>query len=92
MKTIHKGNPKSSHWWIGHQLTCPHCAAMTEIQFAYLSKSGTIVTSDYRMVCYNDEDRPVNAPSEEQDRYWETPTTYGEIITHAQSSELPPHA
>jgi hypothetical protein len=52
------------HLWDG--------APKTEIQTIYLAKSGDVITSDYSMVCYRDEDRPVNAPTEEEDEYWET--------------------
>lgn len=52
------------HLWDG--------ALRTNIEIVYLSKCGTVVTSDYGMVCYSEEQRPLDAPSKEQDPYWET--------------------
>lgn len=42
----------------------------TEIQIAWVSREGHVVTADYDEYCYSPECRPVNAPD---DRYWKTP-------------------
>lgn len=47
--------------------------ARTTIEMAYLSKNGTVVTADFGMVCYSSDTRPMDAPTSEEDRYWETP-------------------
>ena len=52
------------HLWDGE--------ARTEINHAWLSKDGKVITADYGMVCYSSETRPVDAPGGDQ-RYWETP-------------------
>ena len=44
----------------------------TQVEVVYLSKSGKVVTSDFEMVCYAGNSRPVDAPGEKEDRYWET--------------------
>ena len=44
----------------------------TEIQFVWLARSGEVATSDYSMVCYATDERPVEAPTAEQAPYWET--------------------
>ena len=52
------------HLWDG--------APRTDIQIVYLAKNGDVITSDYGMVCYSDEDRPVDSPDEKEDRFWQT--------------------
>ena len=59
---------KVMHLWDG--------AARTEINHVWLSRSGDVITADNNMVCYNTSERPEDAPSVEQVRYWYTP---GEI-------------
>lgn len=53
------------HLWDG--------AARTIIEVVYLSKNGTVITSDFGEVCYPTCDRPIEAPTEQEDKYWETP-------------------
>ena len=48
-------------------------SARTEINFVWLSRGGDVITADYDMVCYHTEQRPIDAPTEEEDRYWSTP-------------------
>ena len=45
-------------------------ALRTNIELVWLSKSGIVATSDFGMVVYNDEDRPISAPTEKEDKYW----------------------
>lgn len=52
------------HLWDG--------ALYTEIEIVYLSKAGDVVTSDFGMVCYDDKDRPVDAPTSDEDIHWST--------------------
>ena len=54
-----------SHLWDG--------AARTTIQMVYLSKDGRVITSDFGEVCYSSASRPIEAPTKEEDKYWETP-------------------
>jgi hypothetical protein len=44
----------------------------TAINIVYKSKNGRIITSDFDMVCYPGSARPLDAPIEEEDRYWHT--------------------
>ena len=54
------------HLWDG--------STFTKIKLVWLSKSGKkFVTSDYDEYCYNEEDRPTYAPTQQEDRYWRTP-------------------
>ncbi len=53
------------HLWDGE--------ARTTIQVVYLSKNGTVITADYGEVCYSSESRPIDAPTSEEERYWQTP-------------------
>ena len=58
-----------SHLWDG--------ASRTNIELVWLSKGGYVVTSDWDMVAYHDEDRPLDAPSEKENPHWrseESPT------------------
>lgn len=60
-----KGMPSEAevwHVWDG--------AARTEIECVWLDRSGKICTSDDGEVVYSDEDRPINAPSEKDFKYW----------------------
>lgn len=45
----------------------------TEIEHVWLTRSGVVATADNNAVCYDTEDRPVDAPTSEQDLYWNTP-------------------
>ena len=45
----------------------------TGIEIVYMGKTGICVTSDYDMVAYSNQCRPVDAPTEGDDRYWATP-------------------
>jgi hypothetical protein len=56
---------KVFHLWDGE--------ARTEIEHVWLSRGGTVVTADFDMVSYSNEDRPTDAPTEEHDPYWRTP-------------------
>lgn len=53
------------HLWDG--------VSRTAIEHVWLSKAGDVVTADFGMVCYRTEDRPIDAPDADTDRYWETP-------------------
>ena len=55
-----------AHLWDG--------APRTLINHVWLARDGYVVTADDRMVCYETGARPINAPTEEEDRYWESPT------------------
>lgn len=45
----------------------------TSIEHVYMGKTGDCVTADNGMVAYSNRGRPVDAPDEGGDRYWETP-------------------
>lgn len=53
------------HLWDGE--------ARTTIEMAYLSKNGAVITADFGEVCYSSESRPIDAPTREENKYWETP-------------------
>ncbi len=53
------------HLWDG--------APRTRINLVWLSRSGHVITSDYDEVCYYDEARPKDAPSEKDEPHWTTP-------------------
>lgn len=53
------------HLWDGE--------ARTGIKHIWLSRDGNVITADDGMVCYSTETRPTNAPTMEQDQYWQTP-------------------
>lgn len=55
-------NAKVMHLWDGK--------ARTEIEMVYLARSGKVITTDEDMVCYDDEDRPMNAPFSQKDPYY----------------------
>ena len=42
------------------------------VEFVWESRGGRVVTADFGEVCYDDEDRPLDAPWA-GDRYWGTP-------------------
>ena len=44
----------------------------TEINVVYESKNGRVITADFMEVCYSTDARPKDAPSAEQDEYWQT--------------------
>ena len=54
------------HLWDGE--------ARTIINHVWLSRSGDVITADSGMTCYSTETRPIDAPTKEEDRYWETPS------------------
>ena len=54
------------HLWDGE--------ARTAIEVVYESKNGTVITSDFQQVCYSSSTRPIDAPTKEEERYWETPS------------------
>lgn len=56
-----------THLWDG--------LARTNIEHVWLSRGGFVVTSDFGMVCYSNNERPQNAPTEESDPYWKSPNT-----------------
>ncbi len=45
----------------------------TAIELVWVSKSGTVITSDYEQHCYSDEGRPIKAPSENETLSWTAP-------------------
>ena len=45
----------------------------TVIESVYLSKSGTVITSDFGMGCYSESAMPVDAVVSEGELYWQTP-------------------
>jgi hypothetical protein len=53
------------HLWDG--------ALRTSIEHVWLARGGSVATADFEQVCYDTEDRPEDAPTSEQDRYWESP-------------------
>lgn len=60
------------HLWDGE--------ARTAIEIVYLSKNGNVITADFGMVCYSSDTRPVDAPTREEDRHWETPKEISAIV------------
>lgn len=48
-------------------------AARTEIEHVWVARSGNVITADSGEVVYDTDDRPVTAPTAEQNRYWSTP-------------------
>jgi hypothetical protein len=44
----------------------------TEAAIVYLARCGCVALADYAEVCYGDEDRPVDAPSAAEEKYWYT--------------------
>ncbi len=45
----------------------------TEIEHVWLTRDGRVATADGGMVCYTEDSSPLDAPTEQEDRYWETP-------------------
>jgi hypothetical protein len=46
----------------------------TVIEHVWLSRDGVVGTADFNQVLYTGASRPVDAPTEEEDRYWSTPS------------------
>jgi hypothetical protein len=53
------------HLWDGH--------LRTGIEHVWLTRDGRVGTGDHGEVCYDTEERPVDAPTQEENRYWATP-------------------
>jgi hypothetical protein len=45
----------------------------TAIEHVWLTRTGVVGTGDHDQVCYDTDGRPLEAPTQEQDRYWSTP-------------------
>ena len=45
----------------------------TAINVVYKAKNKSVITSDYEMVCYSTNARPEEAPTSQENPYWETP-------------------
>lgn len=67
IEVLKKMPPDASvmHLWDGE--------ARTNIEFVWLARSGVVVTADFNEKCYSGKSRPVDAPTEEESRYWQTP-------------------
>lgn len=52
------------HLWDG--------GARTVINVVWLSRDGRVITSDYGMLCYPNNDRPPTAPTTDEELYWKT--------------------
>ena len=59
-----------THLWDGEPRTA--------VEIVYLARGGFVVTSDFDMVCYSEESRPKDAPTEKDDPYWQTPNKEGQ--------------
>jgi len=57
-------NARVFHLWDGEPRTA--------INVVYETKNGMVMTSDYEQVCYSTDARPKEAPTSEENRYWET--------------------
>ena len=68
---LHKMPPDAEvlHLWDG--------ALRTYIEFVWLTRTGVVGTGDTRQVCYDTDDRPMNAPTEQENKYWHTPSDRG---------------
>lgn len=53
--------------------------ARTAIEHVWIARDGNVITADNGMVCYLTETRPAEAPTSEEDMYWETPELSGVI-------------
>ena len=53
------------HLWDGE--------ARTVIEHVWLSNGGNVITADHDMVCYSTKNRPIDAPTMGDIRYWRTP-------------------
>ncbi len=53
------------HLWDG--------ALRTNIEMVYMGKTGICVTADFGHVTYDNEARPLEAPSVSEQQYWDTP-------------------
>ena len=49
-------------------------AARTYIEVVYLANNGDVATADFRQVVYEDEDRPIGAPTTKDVLHWRTPS------------------
>lgn len=47
-------------------------SASRHAELVWLSRAGKVILSAYNEPVYDDKDRPTNAPTTEQDRYWST--------------------
>lgn len=45
-------------------------AVRADVSGAYLAQNGTVVVGCYTEPAYNDEDRPIGAPTEKEDPYF----------------------
>lgn len=45
----------------------------TNIEHVWLARGGFVVTADHDQVCYSTKSRPKEAPTAQQDQYWQTP-------------------
>ncbi len=62
-----KKMPKNAdvwHIWDG--------CSRTEIEIVYLAQSGDVMTVDFDQPVYDNEDRPIGAPDEDEDMNWHT--------------------
>ena len=48
-------------------------AGRTDINHVWETKGGRIATSDNLEMVYYDDDRPLDAPNEEEEKYWKSP-------------------
>jgi hypothetical protein len=46
--------------------------ARTEVQLTWLAKGGHVMLSDYNEVCYDNQNRPIDAPNTKENKYWQT--------------------
>ena len=71
IKALEKMPPTAEVWhvWDG--------ALRTQINHVWLARSGAVATADDGEVCYDTEDRPADAPTEEEDQYWKAPSHSG---------------
>ena len=55
------------HLWDGALRTC--------IEFVWLTRTGVVGTGDAHDVCYHTDDRPIDAPTAQEEQYWYTPNS-----------------
>lgn len=59
-------------------------AASNDVDFVWRSRSGDVVLSPCNQMVYDTDDRPITAPTQEEDEFWSTPKskdgTYSETI------------
>lgn len=46
----------------------------TAIEHVWLSRDGVVGTADFNQVLYTGDSRPIDAPTEQENRYWSTPS------------------